>query len=295
MDKCEHKRTLRSEYDKMKTEREVWLDAAKTAAKYTIPAIMPEDTTLTKSRYKQTLKSPNQSVGADGINNLASKVTMTLLPPNQTFYRFTMDEASLQRASEMSGADRGEFEIEVNKGLAKIEKLVLDHIEHSSDRVCLGEAFKHLYITGNVLLVYEAERGLKYYPLSRYCIKRDYYGNVQQVITEEKVGFLDLPESIQEKILKKHFDELNDKTEDEKAKQLSDKEFTLYTGFKRCKKVWRVCQEVEDFDIEEAAGQYPLDVCPVIPLRYARVDGESCGRGLVEEYFGDISILTRYV
>lgn len=287
----EKKGTLCSEYDKMKDEREGWLSAAKEAAKYTLPAIMPDDVSLDKSRTKTSLKSPNQSVGADGINNLSSKVTLTMLPPNQTFFRFSMDETTLQQMASESGEDKGKFQEEVNSGLSKIESYLLSYMEGFSDRVCLGEAMKHLYITGNVLMTYDADLGLKYYPLSRYVIKRDYFGNVQKVITEEKVGFLDLPDYVQQEIIKQRTLAENKGTEEEVAKKLDDEEFTLYTGFKKCKKVWKVHQEVEGISLDKTAGQYPLDVCPIIPLRYVRVDGESYGRGLIEEYFGDISYL----
>lgn len=190
MDKEEKCVTLASEYNKMKNKREQWLTAAKEAAKYTLPAIMPDDTSLSKSRSKSTLKSPNQSVGADGVNNLASKVTLTMMPPNQTFFRFKMDDLVLKEAAKLSGVEEADYIADVNKGLAKIESLMLEYMENSSDRVCLGEAMKHLYITGNVLMFYDKDLGLKYYPLSRYVIKRDYHGNVQKVITEEKVDYL---------------------------------------------------------------------------------------------------------
>lgn len=282
--------SLASEYDNMKQEREGWLSAAKEAAKYTLPSIMPEDTTLTKSRTKSSIKSPNQSVGADGINNLSAKVTLTMLPPNQTFYRFKMDEATLKQIASEQGVDEAEYQEDVNKGLATIESVLLDFMESTSDRVCLGEAMKHLYIAGNVLLVYDKDIGLKYYPLSRYVVKRDYCGNPQKAITEERVGFLELPDYIQEEILNKK-EEYKDCTEEQKLEKLSKEEFTLYTCFKKCKRVWKVYQEVEGVQLSKTKGQYPLDICPFIALRYVRVDGESYGRGLVEEYFGDISYL----
>lgn len=93
----------------MKVKRESWLEAAKQAAKYSIPAVMPEESELTKSRNKSTLKSPNQSIVADGINNLASKVTLTMLPPNQTFYRFKMDDAVIKSNAKLSTEDEKKF------------------------------------------------------------------------------------------------------------------------------------------------------------------------------------------
>ncbi|MCD7779680.1 MAG: portal protein [Candidatus Gastranaerophilales bacterium] len=288
----ENKKTLQSEYENLKTDREPWLSAAKEAAKYTIPSIMPSDTDITKNRKsKTTIVTPHQSVGADGVNNLASKVTTTLLPPNQTFFKFKMDKAAIMQTANEAGQDQATIETEINKGLANLETMILDYMESSSDRVCLGEAMKHLYIAGNVLLVYDSEKGLKYYPLSRYVIKRDYYGNPQKVITEEKIAFLELPEKLREEVLKKYLECAKEKSPDEQCEKLEDKELTLYTGFKRCKNVWKVYQEVEGIELTENAGQYPIDICPFIPLRYVRVDGEDYGRGLIEDYFGDISYL----
>lgn len=281
---------LSSEYKDMQTKRESWLEAAKISAKYTIPAIMPDDVSITKSgNSKAVLKQPNQSVGADGINNLSAKVALTLMPPNQPFFRFKMDSSAIDKASQSLGVEKHTLEEEINQGLAKLESLLLDYIESSSDRVCLGEAFKHLYITGNVLLVRDIDLGLKYYPLSRYVIKRDYHGNIQKVITEEKIGFLDLPDYIQTSIMDKYEAECDKENKEEQV--LQKKEFVLYTGFKRLKNKWEIWQEVEGFVLEKTAGSYPIDVCPVIPLRYVRIDGEDYGRGLVEEYIGDISYL----
>lgn len=284
------KKTVAAEYEKLKADRESWLSAAREAAKYTIPSIAPESSDIKiKRNSKKKLATPNQSVGADGVNNLASKVALTLLPPNQTFFKFKADKASIKQMAEEQGEDAEQFATDVNKGLANIEALLLDYQEKFSDRICLGEALKHLYITGNVLLVFEPEKGLKYYPLNRYVVKRDYSGNVQKVITEEKIAFAELPEKFQDEILKKKLDDLILEKEDKH--KLEDKEYVLYTKFHRCKNSWLLHQEVEGLTLEESKGKYPIDVCPIIALRYTRVDGEDYGRGLVEDYFGDISYL----
>ena len=283
--------SLAVQYENARQDREMWLGAAKEAAKYTIPAIMPEDCdTKTKSRRSKTsYKQPNQSVGADGINNLASKVTLTLLPPNQTFFKFSMDKDVIRQQAMTEGVEAGTYENEINQGLAKLESILLNYMESSCDRVCLGEALKHLYITGNVLLLYEADKGLKYYPLNRYVIKRDYCGNTQYIITEESIGFYELPVDIQKQLIDKYIS-ITDDNETE-LKKIEDKEFTVYTGIFKRTNTWEVWQEIDEFKIKQSIGSYPLDIIPAIPLRYVRVDGESYGRGLVEDYFADISYL----
>lgn len=273
MEETMNKKTLKNEYEAMKLERQPYLEKAKTAAKYTIPSLITDD----EGAALKTLSTPNQSVGADGINNLSSKVTMTMLPPNQTFFKFSVDDSFFQDKENLEYQKR-----EMNKGLSKLEKMLSDYQEQLGDRVCLGEAQKHLYVAGNVFLVHDPKEGLKYYPLNRYCVKRDYCGNVLKAITEETVGLYSLPEDVQQKVL--------NQTNDDK-KNNDEREYTLYTVFRRKQKFWEIHQECEGILIPSSVGKYPIDICPFMALRYVRIDGESYGRGLIEEYIGDLSYL----
>lgn len=279
------KKTLANEYDRMKQDRQVYLDKAKEAAIYTIPSLITDDTQ--KKKNVKTIATPNQSVGADGVNNLSAKVTITMLPPNQTFFKFAMDDMVIK---EQGGENSSQYKTDVNKGLSKIEKMLLDYQEQSNDRVCLGEALKHLYIAGNVFLVHDPKEGLRYYPLSRFCVKRDYCGNVLKAITEETVGLYTLPEEVQEMVMMKIL-EKKAKDQSEDKKNIDEEELTLYTIFKRTAKHWITYQEVEGIELPNSKGKYPIEVCPFMALRYTRIDGESYGRGLIEEYIGDISYL----
>lgn len=281
------RRTLASEYESMKQDRQPYLEKAKLAAKYTIPSLIVDN--MNKQNAIKQIETPNQSVGADGINNLASKVILTMLPPNQTFFKFSMDDLVIKQQAELAGITSSQYQTELNKGLSRIEKMLLDYQEQLADRVCAGEAIKHLYIAGNVFLVHDPKEGLKYYPLDRFCVKRDYCGNVIKAITEETISLYSLPEEVQELVMMKV---LERKAKDkEMAKRLEEEELTLYTVFRRKQKHWEIYQECEGVELPASRGKYPIDVCPFIALRYVRIDGESYGRGLVEEYIGDISYL----
>lgn len=264
--------TLAKEYEAMKIQRQPYLDKAIISAKYTIPSLIADE----KGNGPKVISTPNQSVGADGINNLSSRVTMTMLPPNQTFFKFSMDDTF------SNNEDSDVQKREINKGLSKIEKMLSDYQEQLGDRVCLGEAQKHLYVAGNVFLVHDQKEGLKYYPLNRFCVKRDYCGNVLKAITEETVGFYTLPKDVQKQIISN----ISDNKEN-----LGEKELTLYTVFRRKGKFWEIYQECEGVVIQSSFGKYPIEICPFMALRYVRIDGESYGRGLIEEYIGDLSYL----
>lgn len=277
-------RTIASEYLEMKQERQPYLDKAIAAAGYTFPTMYSQETKITDGikTPKRKGKTPNQSVAADGINNLASKITMTLLPPNQPFFRFRLDEIKAKTFPDE------EIDL-INRGLAVTENLVTNYIEELGDRVCTGEAMKHLYVAGNVLLIHDAEKGLRYYPLDRFCVKRDYSGNVLKAITEEKVAVSALDSEVKEQVLNKLTEKLV--IENENIDKLNEKEVILYTCFRREDKYWSVTQEIEGVQLIKKQGRYPIEICPFMALRYTRVDGESYGRSLIDEYIADISYL----
>lgn len=283
-DALSNKKTLASEYKNMEQDREPYLSKAKEAARYTIPSLLKDKH---NGSQVQTYEQPNQSIGADGVNNLAAKVTLAMLPPNQPFFKFHIDAADLKKIATEAGQNPDTFETEVNRGLAMTEQLLVDFNEKNGDRICLGEAMKHLYIAGNVFLVHVPKIGLKYYPLNRFVVSRDYCGNVLKAITTETIGFYALPKEIQGAVL----EQLKIKEKTEEVKKLEEKELTLYTCYRRREKHWITYQEVEGIEIPRSEGKYPEEACPFMALRYTRIDGESYGRGLIEEYIGDISYL----
>ena len=282
-------RLLADEYQSLKQERQPYLDKAKEAAKYTIPSLIADRSQKQSRRNVKIIATPNQSVGADGVNNLSARITTTMLPPNQTFFKFSMDKITLANQATVEGTEKTKFEQDVNKGLSRIEAALLDYQEQSGDRVCVGEAIKHQLVAGNVFLVHDPKDGLRYYPLDRFVVKRDYAGNVIKAITEETVGYYALPKKIQEQVLLKILEKKSLKN-DKSETRLEDEELTLYTRFKRTENNWVITQEVEGVKLD-TEGAYPLEICPFMALRYTAIDGEAYGRGLIEEYLGDISYL----
>ncbi len=281
-----HNPSLATMYERMKTDRQQYLDKAREAAKYTIPSLITDEYNATP----KVIETPHQSVGADGVNNLSAKTTLALLPPNQPFYKFTMDDLTLNRQAKEIGQNKSEFEADVVKGLSTVEKMLTDYNEQHGDRVCFGEAQKHEYVAGNVMLVHTPKDGLKYYPLSRYVVKRDYVGNVLKAITQETINFYALPFEMQDAVLTQIATEEKKDTETVQ-KELKEKDVDLFTGYIRKGKTWETWQEVKGVEVPKSRGKYPIDICPFTALRYTSIDGESYGRGLIEEYIGDISYL----
>ena len=78
--------TAKERYLKLQQDREHYLDRAEECSELTIPSLIKPDGFTSSS----DLYNPFQSVGARGVNNLASKLLLLLLPPNSPFFRLSI-------------------------------------------------------------------------------------------------------------------------------------------------------------------------------------------------------------
>lgn len=260
-------------YGQLENERSAYLHRARECSRLSIPSLIPD-----AGEAKGDFPTPYQSLAARGVNNLASKLMLSLLPANAPFFRLIIDNAKLK---EVEGAeDNDEMKAEIDRGLAKIERAVVAEIASTSDRVVLFEALKHLLVGGNALIHVAPEGSMRCFPLSRYIVKRDAQGNVLEIIVKEDISPAMLPDEVRASLER-----------GEKGESKDEKNVTVYTHVKRGPKKWTVYQEIQGRAVPKSRGNYPPESCPWIPMRLIRVDGEDYGRSYVEEYYGDIKSL----
>ena len=128
-------------YGQLESSRHTYLQRARRAAELTIPTLVPPEGHSPSTVYPQ----PFQSVGARGVNNLASKLMLALFPPNSPFFRLTVSESDLR------GIDQSQHG-KVDAALARIERNIMSDLESQAARVPIFEALKQLIVAGNVLL-----------------------------------------------------------------------------------------------------------------------------------------------
>ena len=258
---------VKARYDRYKGEREEYLRRGREASLFTIPSLLPEhDHSSTTELF-----TPFQSIGAEGVNNLSSKLLLSLLPPNAPFFRLVVDNAELESLL-------AEKRSEAEEGLAKIERMVMQEIEVRGLRVPISEALKQLIVAGNVLIYLPPEGQIRVFRLDRYVVKRDSMGNPLEIITKESLSPLSLPERAKEVI-----------TDPESESNLKD--LDLYTCVRWTGKNWKVHQELEGQVVPGSEGSFTKNKTPFIALRFTHMDGEDYGRGYVEEYLGDLKSL----
>jgi hypothetical protein len=201
---------------------------------------------------------------------------MALLPPNAPFFRLVIDRYELDKAKAEMGEEQGEqLRTDLEKALSEVERAVSQEVEVEAFRVGVFEALKNLLITGNTLLYLPDEGGMRVFRPDRYVVKRDPMGNVTHIAVKETVAPMMLPEEVRQEVYKESKDNTCD----------------LYTSIVREDNKFYVQQDVKGIVIESSKGSYSIDKSPWIPLRYTRIDGEDYGRGIVEEYIGDLKSL----
>ena len=269
--------TAKSRYDYLSSDRSQFLSEAEDASKLTLPYLIrghEED-----SKSMKQLQTPWQSVGAKGVVALASKLSLSLVPPQTSFFKLQLDESQLGQEFPP------EVKSELDLSFAKIERTILDAIAASDDRVTIHQALQHLVVGGNAL-IFMGRDGLKLFPLNRYVIERDGNGNVIEIVTKEKINKKLIENQLPEEIL---YPEIPDSSVDENEDE--NEECDIYTHVTRDNNRFIWHQEVFDHELPQSKGKAPIETTPWLPLRFNTVDGEAYGRGRVGQFIGDLKSL----
>ena len=262
--------TAKARWEKLDSNREAVLQRGRDCADLTIPALMPPEGTTESS----DLPTPYQSLGARGVNNLSSKLTLALLPANNPFYRFQIGQDAAENLQTNEKTD-------IEEALRKLEQRVGKGVENSNLRPILNIGFKLLISTGNALLHVPDEGNSRVFNVSQYVCVRDPMGTVMEGIVKECVHPLTLDEDVRTAC---------DVKLDETKK--GDDKIDVFTRIERTKdgkiEYW---QEINDIEVPDSRGRNKADESPWMFLRWNALDNEDYGRGHCEEYLGDLRSL----
>ena len=267
-------KSARERYSQLTTDRRSFLDKAIECSELTLPYLIQDDTSSKPSH--ESLKVPWQSVGAKCVVTLAAKLMLAVLPPQTSFFKLQVKEDKL--AQQLNNPQiKGELDL----SFSKIEKMIMDYIAASNDRVTIHQALKHLIVGGNSL-IFMGKDGLKTFPLSRYVVNRDGNGNVLEIVTKELISRKVLEFDIPEPPVNSVVDETNSREKDD---------VEVYTYVKLIDGRWVWYQEVDEKILPGSRSTAPKSASPWLVLRFNTVDGEDYGRGRVEEFLGDLKTL----
>tara|TARA_R110000851_G_scaffold75057_2_gene165574 strand:- start:122 stop:1687 length:1566 start_codon:yes stop_codon:yes gene_type:complete len=239
-------------------------------SEWTLPSVFPrpglnEDTEL---------QLDYQSLGAEAVNNMANKLALTLLTPHRPFFRLNIT-AGERQALQAEGMEPPMIEAV----LAQTERDAMTELERIGVRTATVDAAKLLLITGNALIKIpkEGDEGqASTFSLRRYVVRRDASGNVIEIIIRQVADLNTFSEENRTKIIMAR--ELNEKDKPD---------VELFTYMTLIKNRWELVQAADDATLEDSHTIYPKKKLPYIVLVWNRVDNETYGRGLVEDYAGD--------
>ena len=274
-----------SRYQSLSTDRQQFLDKGRECSELTLPYLLVNDGHASGTK----LPVPWQSLGAKGVNVLASKLMLSLFPVNTSFFKLQINDAELAAIPEVTP----EIKSEVDLSLSKMEKIIMQQIAETSDRIMLHAAMKHLIVTGNVL-IFVGKKALKVYPLDRYVVNRDGDGNVIELYTKETIHRTLLPKEFQKPVMGEGTD-INSPGEDGPkfgtTGASKTEEAEIYTCVKLQDGQWRGHQEGDDKILPGSQSSAPKNLPQWLALRWNVVDSEPYGRGRVEEFLGDLKSL----
>ena len=268
-------------YDELQAERQVFLDVAQECSQLTLPYLINRDNNTTHKR----LVTPWQSVGAKSVVTLASKLMLALLPPQTSFFKLQVKDDKF--GEELDPQIRSELDM----SFSKMERMVMDKINGSNDRVVVHQAVKHLIVGGNSL-IFMGKDGLKNYPLNRFVVNRDGNGNVIEIVTKELISRqvlgLPTPDSTKPNAVSS-----GGGLEGQTGGTPFDDDVPVYTYVKLDKSNgrWTWYQEAEGKQLPNSRSTAPKNASPWLVLRFNTFDGEAYGRGRVEEFLGDLKSL----
>ena len=252
--------------EKRKIVEPIWEDCAR----LTLPYLSRDILTSSNTQYP----TPYNSIGASVVNNLASKLSESLFPSTNSFFRLLPFEDEVKDLDE-------EMLQKIDTELKNTERQMLMMIDSQALKTPLTEVMKLLIVTGNSL-VYKIPNGtMKVFSPYQYVVERDYVGNILKIIIEEKISITSLPKEIGEMYKdNKDIDKIEKDGVDiyTSILKINEKEFISY-------------QETNDKIIPGTLSYHKKDFLPYIPLRWTSVINEDYGRGLTEQYLGDLRSL----
>ncbi len=264
-------------YQQMQVDRSQYIWRGRLVGEVTIPYLIPfEEGTSTAS---ETYITPKSSIGARGVNNLANKLAMALMPPGQPFFKLGMTPfASLE-------LDKDDERIQIEAGLSAIEQTVRLEMEAKGLRSPLVDALRSLIITGNALLHVDRDGHARFYRLNQYTVQRDAEGTLLEIVLRQTVAARTLPPELaslaaqagQSSSLPTGQSSPNEDTVD------------IYTRTVLDGKRYRTWQEMEVIGkLPGTESNVPIDEPAWLPMTWTLLAGENYGRGPGEEYQGDL-------
>lgn len=248
----------------------------KTYALWTIPGAFPDVNKDVQMQGNMPIEHDYQSIGAILVNFLASKLAGLLFPVTQSFFKIQPTEQLLTMATDVWGVEP----TEVQNNIVKLENDACAALFENASYAQLIQMLRYLIITGNAMFK-RINGKLTVYSLRNFAQLRDNEGTVLDAILREDWAYGSLPVHIRLQVQRPGMKDTD--------------AVSVYTRIKREVRngnvLCVVSQQVQGIDVG-VPSEYPENLCPYRIVVWNLVNGDSNGRGLVEDHAGDFAKLS---
>lgn len=266
-----HAETASGRWSELDGLRQGFLSRCEKYAQLTIPSVCVPDG---YDQNNEEMMSDYQSLGAQAVNHLANKLSLTLFAPSRPFFRLDPSDKAIEEAAQV-----GLTEVEIKEILSSVERRAVKEMDKRAMRPKLLQSILHLIVTGNCLLILDKKR-IRVVGIRNYVVRRNIYGDVTEIILRDCVRFGQLDEKVKE------LAKFKGKKEEDKVDHYQwicripngSYEMTQWVDNDKLPK---------DFD-----GKWPEDKMPFRALTWNRSDGDNYGTGHVESYAGSLASLS---
>jgi hypothetical protein len=264
--------------------RDTVLKRARLCALLTNPMVLPPE------NYTEDDKTPEsfQSLGTTGLTNIAGRMLLSLFPPGQPWFTFTIPKKFLTDNSPEHVARMRQLDAT----LEVCEKVVASLIERAGtshdmrDRLPSGfltrkrQALEQILVTGETLEHMRDDFRIRVFRRDQYVTTRDDAGEVVMHAICEKVDPLTLSP--------KDAEDAGIDIEACRRKTYAERVLPLYTAveWQPYSKRWLITQEINGRELTERVDDPAIS--PFFSTAYSIAPGQHYGRGFVDLCIGDL-------
>lgn len=274
-------RTGAHEWSRLEGKASMVIRRAEDAARWTLPALFLEEGASTDRGDGGRIW---QSIGAQLVNHLSTRLMLALFAPSRPFIRLDPKEEAKDEAEAL-----GITEDELRQELSLAERKVVKTLDKLALRPKLFELMKHLIVVGNVVSISDRDaETVRVLSLRYWRVKRDVLGRVHTLVIKERVLRDELPPELQY---------IGGSTPVGAEAGFVDYFVVVKRDYgSRKQKTMRVTEWVNHEQVPASAlsyqDSYDEDECPFRVHTWALSDEADYGTSLVMEYEGDFAGMT---
>lgn len=275
--------TAANRYSGLKADREPYLIRARRFSKVTIASLFRNEgdngTTETPEAW--------QSFGAYCVNNLASKLGLTVFPPGISPIRLDPSKQTIQELMKMAADEqaKGNLRLAIDKGLRESEMEFTQAITEDMDSAVFTKGMKYKLVGGTHGYQQYTDGTWRGIPLDTFVCLRDGQGNLLEFVIEDNLVWDTLPKSVREFLKSARPSEADAKT----GKRSPAYKICLYThGMLNEDGEWEIYQESCGYKIPNTEWTYQKDYLPFLFVPFNLLANEHYGRAYVEDYESDL-------